>query len=177
MTRTLDAFAAARMNTIFVWARHLFPYILDLPKYPEAAADVPPEQVKANQEQFRWFTREARRRNMRVLLHFYNIHVSPPFAGQAWHSAQSQRTDAAAGGLHALRVGPLLSRPSPRWGCMSAPGNRWRSSRQLDWFRDVIFAAAKKSGKNPLIVIRDWTHGHESQDPASRTSTRTAIRN
>ena len=80
MSRTLDEFAAARLNTIFLWAGHMFPYIVEMPDYPDAASDVPPEQIKANQEQFRWFTNECEKRNIKVLLHFYNIHVSPSFA-------------------------------------------------------------------------------------------------
>jgi len=36
MERTLDSFAADRLNTIFLWTCHLFPYIVELPKYPEA---------------------------------------------------------------------------------------------------------------------------------------------
>ena len=41
------------MNTVFLWAGHLFPYIVEMPDYPEASADIAPQQVKANQEQFR----------------------------------------------------------------------------------------------------------------------------
>ena len=156
MTRTLDALAEARINTIFVWSGHLFPYIVEMPKYPEASADVPPEQVKVNQEQFRWFTTECEKRNIQVLLHFYNIHVSPPFARK-----------------HGIRTNPSTPTPLlneyiyyalsryfdefPRVGLYACPGESIRSKHQLEWFRDVIFKAAKDSGKNPDIVIRDWT--------------------
>ncbi|MCU0779081.1 MAG: hypothetical protein MUF86_15640 [Akkermansiaceae bacterium] len=156
MARTLDAFAAARINTIFAWAGHLFPYIVEMPDYPEASADVPPEQVKRNQEQFRWFTAECEKRNIQVLLHFYNIHVSPPFAKK-----------------HGIRTNPATPTPLlreytyyalsryfrefPSVGLYACPGESLASEHQLEWFRDVIFKAAKESGKNPLIVIRDWT--------------------
>lgn len=156
MTRTLDALAEARINTIFVWSGHLFPYIVEMPEYPEASADVPPEQVKANQEQFRWFTTECEKRNIQVLLHFYNIHVSPPFARK-----------------HGIREAPTTPTPLlrdytyyalsryfeefPRVGLYACPGESIHSRFQLEWFRDVIFKAAKDSGKNPDIVIRDWT--------------------
>jgi len=162
MTRTLDAFAAARINTIFAWAGHLFPYIVEMPDYPEASADVPPEQVKRNQEQFRWFTAECEKRDIQVLLHFYNIHVSPPFAQK-----------------HGIRTNPdkptpLLQeytryalsryfREFPSVGLYACPGESLASDHQLEWFRDVIFKAAKDSGKDPLIVIRDWTLNKEFQ--------------
>jgi len=91
MIRTLDAFTAERLNTIFLWAGHLFPYIVEMPDYPEASSDVSPEHVKANQEQFRWFINECEKRNIRVLLHFYNIHVSPPFAKKYGRGTIPQR--------------------------------------------------------------------------------------
>jgi hypothetical protein len=40
MTRTLDSFADARLNTIFLWTGHMFPYIVEMSDYPEAASDV-----------------------------------------------------------------------------------------------------------------------------------------
>ena len=156
MTRTLDTFAAARLNTIFLWGSHLFPYIVKMPDYPEAAADVPPEQVKANYEQFLWFTREASRRNIRVLLHFYNIHVSPPFARK--HRIRTNPTTPTP--LLKKYTHYALSRyfaSFPSVGLYACPGESLHSARQLEWFRDVIFDAAKKSGKHPMIVIRDWT--------------------
>jgi len=42
-------------------------------------------------------------------------------------------------------------------GLYICPGETLATSRQLEWFRDVIFKAAKESGKNPLLIIRDWT--------------------
>jgi hypothetical protein len=79
MERTLNSLAADRLNTLFVWTCHLFPYILELPRYPEAT-ELKPEEIRRNQAQFRWFTQECARRNIRVLLHFYNIHLSEPMA-------------------------------------------------------------------------------------------------
>ncbi|MCX6997352.1 MAG: hypothetical protein NTV49_09755 [Kiritimatiellaeota bacterium] len=156
MTRTLDTFAAARFNTIFLWGSHTFPYIVEMPKYPEASADVPPEQVKANQAQFLWFTRECAKRNIKVLLHFYNIHVSPPFAKQ--HRIATNPT--APTPLLKDYTHYALSRyfeSFPSVGLYACPGESIGSKHQLEWFRDVIFDAAKQSGKNPLIVMRDWT--------------------
>ncbi len=156
MTRTLDAFAEARMNTIFVWSGHLFPHIVEMPDYPEASADLSREQIKANQEQFRWFTTECDKRNIQVLLHFYNIQVPSPFAKK--HSIAS----------HPSKPTPLLEdytryalsryfKEFPSVGLYACPGESLESKSQLHWFRDVIFKAAKDSGKNPVIVIRDWT--------------------
>ena len=155
MTRTLDTFAENRMNTIFLWAGHLFPYIVEMPKYPEAAA-ASPEQVKINQAQFKWFAQECEKRNIQILLHFYNIHVDRRFAKK-----------------HGIRHNPSSPTPLlreytycalsryfeafPSVGLYACPGESIHSKYQLEWFRDVVFKAAKDSGKNPLIVLRDWT--------------------
>jgi len=163
MTRTLDTIAEARMNTIFVWAGHLFPYIMEMPKYPEAASDASAEQIKANQEQFHWFTTECERRNIQVLLHFYNIHVSHTFA-------KAHKMGTAIGAPTPLLreyVYYALSRyfeEFPSVGLYACPGESIHSRHQLEWFRDVIFKAAKDSGKKPDIVIRDWTLNHDFRD-------------
>ena len=50
-----------------------------------------------------------------------------------------------------------VQRPDFNVGLYTCPGETLATSRQLEWFRDVIFKAAKESGKNPLLIIRDWT--------------------
>ncbi len=163
MTRTLDAFTAERLNTIFLWAGHLFPYIVEMPDYPEANSDVSPEQIKANQEQFRWFTNECEKRNIKVLLHFYNIHVSPPFAKK--HNMPTNPKIPTS--LLEKYTHYALTRYFKEFasvGLYACPGESIESDHQLGWFRDIIFDAAKKSGKNPLIVIRDWTTNMDFRD-------------
>ena len=160
MTRTLDSFTAARLNTIFLWAGHMFPYIVEMPDYPEASSDIPPRQVKANQEQFRWFTNECEKRNIRVLLHFYNIHVSPPFAKK--HKMRTNPTTPTP--LLGKYTHYALTRYFKEFasvGLYACPGESIHSKYQLEWFRDIIFDAAKKSGKNPVIVVRDWTQNKD----------------
>ena len=155
MERTLDTFAADRLNTLFVWSCHLFPYILELPRYPEAT-ELKPEEIRRNQAQFRWFTQECARRNIRVLLHFYNIHLSEPMAR-----------------AHNLPANPSVPTPLLKEythyalsrffeefdsvGLYICPGESLKLQHQSEWFRDVIFDAALKSGKSPQLVIRDWT--------------------
>lgn len=163
MTRTLDTFAEARMNTIFLWAGHIFPYIVEMPDYPEAAANVPLAQVKANQEQFRWFTSECEKRNIRVLMHFYNIHVSEPFAFEHNMPTNPHRPTPLLKEYTRYALGRYFAE-FPQVGLYACPGESLESQRQLGWFRDVIFKAAKDSGKNPIIVIRDWTLNMDFQE-------------
>jgi hypothetical protein len=155
MERTLDSFAAERLNTIFLWTCHLFPYIVELPKYPEAT-ELKPEELRRNQAQFRWFTQECARRNIRVLLHFYNLHLSEPMAKAHNLPANPQ----APTPLLKEYTHYVLSRFFEEFdsvGLYICPGESLQMKYQSEWFRDVIFDAASKSGKNPLLVIRDWT--------------------
>ena len=61
MTRYLDALPAARYNTLFLWASHPFPYILELPEYP-GATGLTDAQLRQNQDQFRWLAEQCQRR-------------------------------------------------------------------------------------------------------------------
>jgi hypothetical protein len=155
MERTLDMFAAERLNTIFLWSCHLFPYILELPKYPEAC-ELKPEEIRRNQKQFRWFTQQCARRNIRVLLHFYNIHLSEPMAkAHGLPTNPRQPTPLLKEYTHYA-----LSRFFEEFdsvGLYVCPGESLKQQYQAEWFKEVIFDAAVKSGKNPLLVIRDWT--------------------
>ena len=158
MTRYLDYLLSARLNTLVLWAGHMFPHILELPDDPEAT-HFSPEELRRNQDQFRWLATEAARRNISVLLHFYNIHLSE-------HMAQAHgRTTGEAGDFRApddfLRryYTTILTRyfeEFPGVGLYICPGETLAAEHQHDWFRDVIFKAARDSGKNPQLVIRDW---------------------
>ena len=172
MTRYLDAMANARYNTIFVWASHPFPHIMELPEYPNAT-DLTPVQLKQNQEQFVWFTSECQRRNIKVLLHFYNIHLPHNLVGQ-FGGKQSGGFGAASINQPTPEVARYYRYILDRYfeefsnvGLYICPGETLASSAQLDWFRDVLFASATKSGKNPLLVIRDWTMNMEFRSQIS----------
>jgi len=162
MTRYLDALAEARYNALFVWASHPFPYILELPKYPDAT-ELTPEEIKQNQDQFRWLAAECQRRNIRILVHFYNIHLPHNlvrrFGGRqhgGFGAAALNRPTPEAASYYKYILGRYFEE-FPGVGLYICPGETLASSNQLEWFRDVIFKAAKESGKNPLLVIRDWT--------------------
>jgi hypothetical protein len=154
MTSTLDTFVAARLNTLFLWADHLFPYLLELPKYPEAC-ELSPGELRSNYEQFLWLTTECQRRGIQVLLHFYNIHVSAPFA--AAHGIEKAPTKPTPLLCDYLRYALThYFAEFPNVGLYICPGETLKPEDQLEWFREVIFAAAIESGKRPLLVIRDW---------------------
>lgn len=162
MTRYLNLLTAARYNTIFVWASHPFPYLLELPEYP-GATKLTPDQLRRNQEQFRWFTSECARRNIQVLLHFYNIHLPEGLAKtfnagpvDSWGASSVEKPTPEIARYYKYVLGRYFQE-FESVGLYICPGETLATGHQLEWFRDVIFAAARESGKNPLLVLRDWT--------------------
>src|SRR5690606_20211919 len=45
----------------------------------------------------------------------------------------------------------------PNVGLYVCPGESLALEHQEAWFRDVVFKAAEDSGKDPTLIIRDWT--------------------
>ena len=160
MTRYLEMLAAARFNTLFLWASHPFPYLLDLPEYP-GATKLRPEQLRENHQQFRWLVSECGRRNITVLLHFYNIHLPDGLrekfgAHASWGASAVKNPSPEIAKYYRYVLGRYFEE-FDNVGLYICPGETLAASHQLEWFRDVIFKAAKDSGKNPLLIIRDWT--------------------
>jgi len=94
-------------------------------------------------------------------LHFYNIHLPDglreQFAAHASWGASAVKHPCPE---IAKYYGYVLGRYFEEFdnvGLYICPGETLATSHQVQWFRDVIFRAAKDSGKNPLLIIRDWT--------------------
>jgi len=155
LTKYLDYLFANRFNTIFLWSGHLFPSIVSMPEYPDAT-DLSPEQLARNQEQFRWFTRECARRNISVLLHFYQIHLPKPLAKARGIPVRYRKPNEFAARFVRYSLQRFLTE-FDSVGLYVCPGEALRSKYQPEWIRDVIIAAARRSGKNPPVVVRDWT--------------------
>lgn len=169
MLRYLDYLSSARLNTLVLWSGHLFPHILELPEYPEAS-QFGIEAIRRNQKQFRWLATEAAKRNISILTHFYNIHISE-------HMAEAMGREAAEGSDRTRYQVPddfvaryyytILSRyfeEFPNVGLYICPGESLALEHQEAWFRDVVFKAARDSGKEPLLIIRDWTLDEEFKE-------------
>ena len=145
MIRYLDKLASARFNALFLWASHPFPYLLDLPEYP-GATKLQPAQLTENQRQFRWLVLECERRNIRVLLHFYNIHLPDglreQFGGHASWGASAVKNPSPEIAKYYRYVLGRYFEEFDNVGLYICPGETLATSRQLEWFRDVIFKAA-----------------------------------
>jgi hypothetical protein len=157
MLRYLDQLVENRYNTIFFWNGHPFPYFLPLAKYPEARA-LNDQELKRNIDQLQWFTREADRRGIWTVFHFYNIHVSPAFAKA--HQAE---------GVHLQNPAstPLLEAYTrycvrefvnsyPSVGLMLTAGEALHVKSE-EWVRDAVVEGIKETGKHPPLIVRQWT--------------------
>ncbi|MBE2213256.1 MAG: hypothetical protein IAE82_05240 [Opitutaceae bacterium] len=159
MTRYLDHLLAARLNTLVLWSGHLFPHILELPEYPDAS-QFSREEIRRNQEQFRWLAGECAKRNISVLTHFYNIHISEHQAAKLGRTGPEAARYAEPDDWVRGYYRTILARYFAEFanvGLYICPGESLEPKHQLAWFRDVVFAAARASGKNPRLIIRDWT--------------------
>ncbi|WP_438482591.1 hypothetical protein [Oleiharenicola lentus] len=163
MVRYLDYLLSARLNTLVLWSGHLFPHILDLPEYPDASQFTKAD-IHRNQEQFRWLAQECAKRNITILTHFYNIHISEHQAKalgrEGKEAARYTEADEWVRGYYRT----ILTRyfeEFPNVGLYICPGESLAQAEQLPWFRDVVFKAAQESGRNPRLVIRDWTMAND----------------
>jgi len=154
LTHYLDYLFESRFNAIFVWSGFVFPSLVELPEYPEART-LSGEQLRRNQEQFRWFTEECAMRNISVLVHFYNIHLTKALATARHIPLHYSRPDPFAGKfIHYTLLRFLTEFASV--GLYVCPGEVLESRYQPEWIRDVILKAAEDSGRNPRVVVRDW---------------------
>jgi hypothetical protein len=155
LTRYLDYLFEGRFNAIFLWSGFVFPSLVELPEYPEART-LSSEELRRNQEQFRWFTQECAKRNISVLVHFYNIHLTKSLANARHIPLHYNRPDPfAAKFIHYTLLRFLTEFSSV--GLYVCPGEALESQYQPEWIRDVILKAAEDSHRNPRVVVRDWS--------------------
>lgn len=166
MERYLDYMESARLNTLILWSGHLFPHILELPEYPEASR-FSEEEIRRNQEQFKWLATECAKRNISILTHFYNIHISEDLAEAMGREGEDPTRYSEPDEFVSEYYYTLLTKyfkTFPDVGLYVCPGESLALEHQKSWFENVIFKAARDSGTDPLMVIRDWTLSSEFQE-------------
>jgi hypothetical protein len=155
LIRYLDYLFQSRFNTIFLWNGFVFPSLVELPEYPDART-LSAEQLRRNQEQFRWFTEGCAKRNISVLVHFYNIHLTKALAKARGVALHYSRPDPFAAKFIRHTLVRFLTEFASV-GLYVCPGEALESQYQPEWIRDVILKAAEYSGRNPRVVVRDWS--------------------
>ncbi len=152
----LDFLAENRFNYIAFWNGHPFDYFVKLDKYPEAQEGMPPELIQRNHDMLLWLCEEAGRRNIRLMFQFYQIHTSVYFAKA--HNLPPHGISEPSPLLtdYTMYCIERFVSEFPGVGLYVCPGESLQLKRVADWINNVIFAAVKKTGKNPPIMIRSW---------------------
>jgi hypothetical protein len=157
MTRYLDELAENRYNTLVFWSGHPFPYFLPLSRYPEARM-LSDAELAQNMAYLKWFTAEADKRGIWTVFEFFNIHVSPAFAeahkNEGVHLHNSASTPLLAAYTRYC-VGQFV-KTYPNVGLMVTAGEALKVDPEK-FVRDVIIPGIKDSGKNPPLIVRQWT--------------------
>ena len=155
-TQYLDFLAENRFNYLAFWNGHPFDYFVKLDKYPEAQDGLEPGLLERNHEMLMWLAKEAEKRNIWLMFQFYNIHVSVYFA-----KAHKLPEHGISKPTPLLRdytsycIERFVSE-FPSVGLYICPGESLEIEHTSDWINDVIFAAVKRTGKTPPIMIRSW---------------------
>jgi hypothetical protein len=152
----LDELAENGYNTIYFWSGHPFPFFLELPRYREAR-ELSDADLQDNIAQLKWFTAEADRRGIWTVLHFYNIHVSPPFAQAHANEGVRVENEASTPLLEAYTrycVSEFV-KSYPNVGIMLTAGEALQV-KQEEFIRDAVIAGIRDSGKKPPLIVRQW---------------------
>jgi hypothetical protein len=157
MLHYLDELVENRFNTVYFWNGHPFVYFLPLTKYPEARV-LSDAELKRNMEQLSWFTREADRRGIWTVLHFYNIHVSVAFAKAHEREGVHLQNPASTPLLEAYTRHCIKEfvNTYPSVGLMLTAGEALHVKSE-EWVRDAIIPGIKDTGKRPPLIVRQWT--------------------
>lgn len=152
----LDFLAENHFNYIAFWNGHPFDYFVKLDKYPEAQDGLEAGLLERNHEMLMWLAREAEKRNIWLMFEFYNIHVSVYFA-----KAHNLPEHGISEPTPLLRdyTGYCIERfvsEFPSVGLYICPGESLKLEHTPGWTNNVIFAAVKRTGKTPPIMVRSW---------------------
>jgi hypothetical protein len=119
-------------------------------------------ELQSNIAYFDWFTQEADRRGIWTVIQFYNIHVSAAFAEH--HKTDGVKvTNPSSTPLLAAYTRHCISEfvnNYPSVGLLVCAGEALSVGKE-EWIRDVIIAGVKDTGKQPPIIVREWTIDRE----------------
>lgn len=163
----LEMMLTERCNVLYLWSGHPFSSLVRVPDYPEAL-EVTEEEFALNREIFGWLTEECDRRGIWVVLKFYNIHISYPFAQKhGLDLMQSNIHPLVADYTHKSIVEFIKS--FPHIGLMVCLGEALRGvQNKTDWFVKTIIPAVKQGvleagiTEEPPVILR----GHDC-DPVA----------
>ncbi|HEX5551938.1 MAG TPA: hypothetical protein VFX43_01735, partial [Chitinophagaceae bacterium] len=164
----LDMMVENRYNSLYLWNGHPFASLVRLKAYPHAV-EVDSATFRANQDMYRFLTREANKRGIWVIQMFYNIIVSKPFA--AIHHMKTQDRDRPIIPVIADYTRKSIAafvRTYPHVGLLVCLGEAMNTLQDdIQWFTKTIIPGVKDGLRElgrtdePPIVLR----GHDTNAP------------
>jgi hypothetical protein len=151
----LDFLAESRFNYVAFWNGHPFDYFVKLDKYPEAQDGMAPGLLERNHDLLIWLGAEAEKRNIYLMFQFYNIHTSVYFQKAHRLPAWNPKPTRLLTGYTGYCIERFVSE-FPGVGLYVCPGEALQLQYTADWINNVIFAAVKRTGKTPPIMVRAW---------------------
>ena len=162
-TKTLDFLFEHRFNYISFWNGHPFPYFLKLARYPEVK-ELSDAELGQNIELMGWLSREAEKRNIWLLFHFYNIHLPRSFA-----EAHGIPRNRFFNGYTVSEPNPLVSDYTrycvrefiskyPSVGLYFPLAEALQKDKSY-WMNEVLLAGVKDTGKSPPVILRQHDIG------------------
>ncbi len=151
----LDFLAEHRFNYIALWNGHPFDYFVELEKFPEAQHGMPEGLLKKNYEMLLWLCEQGKKRNIRFMFEFYNIHTSVYFQKAHGLPDEISTPTKFLADYTAYCIEQFVNE-FPDVGLYITAGEALDLKFSDDWLNDVIFPAVKRTGKTPPIMLRAW---------------------
>jgi hypothetical protein len=154
----LDMMLEERCNVLYIWSGHPFSSLVKVPDYPYAL-EVSEEEFALNRELFSWLTGECTRRGIWVVLKFYNIHISLPFAEHHGLPLLQSSIDPLVADYTFKSIVEFI-KTYPNIGLMVCLGEALRGTQnKTEWFVNTIIPAVKEGlrqagidNESPLIL-------------------------
>jgi len=153
----LDFLAENKFNYIAFWNGHPFAYFVQMDKYPEAQKGLDPAILRKNRKMLMWLGNEADKRNIWLMFQFYNIHTSVYMPENRKMPANWRSIPSPLMRDYTSYCIEQFVSEFPRIGLYVCLGESLNSDYAVDWMNNVILAAVKKTGKNPPIMLRQWS--------------------
>ncbi|MBI3923487.1 MAG: acetylxylan esterase [Armatimonadetes bacterium] len=153
----IEMMAHSRYNALSFWSAHPFDRMLKLGKYPEAT-DLPPEELKRNQEFFHRLFLLAQEHGVDTYLITWNIHVSAAFA-KAHNLPSSGFNSDLVRSYQKECIREVLTQYPELTGLGTCPGESMgplNVVQRENWIRETYLRGIEESGRTVPFILRYW---------------------
>lgn len=154
-TEWLDFMAENRFNSVALWNGHPFAYFVPFDRFTEAQAGMEPGLVERNRAMLHWLIDEGRRRNIRFIFQFYNIHTSV-FFQRAHNLPEENRIPTPLLREYTSYAAERFVKEFPEIGLYITPGEAIQLEYTDSWVDDVLYPAMERGGLQGPVLVRAW---------------------